>query len=237
LKWKVIKVRGNSFPVDPDIRLQEGTNSIIVRYPWKSRNIPNTAKIAQTIIVYWEYPQTKGLTVSEKPAHFTVTLNSMYIVDNSDPFINQGAGDCVFYANVGNNWLMLNEFATKDRDVLHNGLGAAGNLKNYDLSTPEIRLYLRPGKQFRIHIRGWENDHMNTQMGKILNEYSRSTTTIKPFLGDIFSLGGIVGGQIEDDDMSEAKVVITSDAVTARNVNVASKDFEYRLNYSIVRLN
>ncbi|KIC95464.1 RICIN domain-containing protein [Flavihumibacter solisilvae] len=234
LKWRIIRQPGNSYSRDPQIELLPDGKTARVTYPWKSIGLPNTEKIAQSIIFYWDHAETKGIVAAQKPLHFEVRLNSIEIIDNEDV---GSSGDCVFYANIGNNWVMLNEFTTDNANVLNYGLGDAEDNTNITSSLPAMGVYVMKGDHFRIHARGWENDHMNTQMGRILNEYSRSAREIKNFLEEIFSTGGITRGLIEDEDMSEAKVIVDQNSTYKFKAPLVSKDGEYKLYYSLSKTN
>ena len=107
---------------------------------------------------------------------------------------------------------------------------------NIKLLAPPIKVYLLQGQKFRIFTKGWENDHMNGQMGNILDEYSRKRSGVRPFIGNIFSLAGMADGQIEDDEITEAVQYLYSNSTTQSNITVRSKSGDYELIYSIKKI-
>ncbi len=237
LKWKVIRQPGNSFSGDPQIRVLVDGKTVQVNYPWKTRGIANTIKVAQTILLYWDSPETKGIHPSQKPDHFNISLDAINIIDNGEFGSSINGGECMFYGNIGSNWIMLNEFATSSNNVLENGLGNAEDNTTTNFNRLKFGIYLMPEKRFRVHTRGWENDHMNGQMGRVLSEYNRSTRAIKPFLGEIFTVGGIVGGQIEDEDMYEAEVYINKNSENKSREPLPARNGKYRIFYSVSKSN
>lgn len=242
LKWLIIKQSGNELinPVglNPIINLLGNGKSVSVKYLWKSNNVSNKAKIAQTLVLFWDVPESKGILNNQKPILFSVTLEKIIIKDNHETLNDHagGDGDCIIYANVADKWLMLNEFGTTASDPLSSGIGYALDDDNIKLLAPPIKVYLLQGQKFRIFTKGWENDHMNGQMGNILDEYSRKRSGVRPFIGNIFSLAGMADGQIEDDEITEAVQYLYSNSTTQSNITVRSKSGDYELIYSIKKI-
>ncbi|MEP7108840.1 MAG: hypothetical protein ABI760_12680 [Ferruginibacter sp.] len=229
LSWKVLKRRGDNFPAGADLVIKEIAGDMIeVTIPWKTKAVLNTAVLARTIVVYWDDLPSRGVLAEEKPGLYEISLNKIYIIDNGDLGTLPGGatinhGECIFYANIGSEWLCLNEFVTtftllyghivtnRFTNILTSGLGGASDNTTYNI-LKKIRTYVMPkgnssfpiDKSFRISSSGWEKDWIDGKMGVVTDEYNRSNIKeMKKTLGEIFSEKGILDGQIEDERMGE----------------------------------
>lgn len=192
--------KGNNFPDDIEVvTYGNGTADIPepnvqITLPWFSGHISDNAILARTMFIYWDDAITNGVSTTYKNSlrTFQVTLESVRILKN----IEEGdldAGEARMFANIGSNWIFLNEYCEPE-DILSDGLGNA--IDNATLSLKYHRpilftdeqnstmkekflfafdnsfeIYLPADKNFRCHVNGWEGDYFDGRFGEIMNPY------------------------------------------------------------------
>ncbi len=207
LKWAVVIHKGDNFPIgaDPIITLLPD-NEVQVVVPWKSKNVPNTAVLARTVLVYWKdvvkmpviTPSYTKVLETEKPKLYQVTIlkvNLLKSLDDDKDFPHM-FGDFRLFCNVGNDWIFLNEFTYNhnwqggDGAIFMSGLGwgeheSSGYSYNVNQTfNVYIPLTFLGYRSFRIAVGGWEADGTDNIMGNIINEYSRDKEAISQFCAD-----------------------------------------------------
>jgi hypothetical protein len=202
LKWNVEKHPGDTFPIDQivagvTIAVPPGTPSppspeyALVRIPWHSRNIADTAVLARTIYLYWD--EGLGVPQTYRPRVFRVTLNDVFVHKSQDI----GDGEYRLFAEVAGNWLFVNELP-QDDNILDDGLGDTGDDQSWGIHK-EFKVYVPPGFSFRVHASGWESDGINDVFSKLADPGSPCNDNLKHWLVDnLFTEGVFVNGGLDD---------------------------------------
>jgi hypothetical protein len=83
------------------------------------------------------------------------------------------------FANVGNDWIFLNDFFGKRGKILTRGMGETFR-KHWELSN-QFTVYVPRSKTFRVFMSGWEADGIDYLMGDVLDPESPCDAPTKRF--------------------------------------------------------
>ncbi len=160
-----------SYPVG-DINPNDAFVEISI--PWK--NLPDTEVFARTIYVYWD--EGDGLASTVVMNKYKVTIESMRFKHRKE-FISKA--EYRIFLEVGGDWLFLNDFADSE-DILDDGIGKTWKRKIK--INQEFTVYLPAGKQFRVHLGGWEADGVNDIFGRLMDQYSPCNAETRKWMMD-----------------------------------------------------
>ena len=215
LKWIVEKHPGDTYPLEqivagvtiavpPGQPAPPPLDYALVRLPWHSRHISNTAVLARTVYLYWD--EGLGVPADYRPRVFRVTVDDVFVHKSQDI----GDGEYRLFVEVGGNWIFVNEIPRVD-NILDDGLGDTGDDTNWGIHR-QFTVYVPPGGSFRVHACGWEADGVNDVFGKLLDPNHPCDESLKNWLTDnLFTEGVYVNGGMDDPI---GQVNITSAAST-----------------------
>lgn len=194
LKVMVEKHKGDTYPGDESITIsQDGT--VTVSIPWQSRHLVDSLVYGRTIYAYWNEGNGTADTIDE----YKVNLDKVYLKKLSE------LGDKAeirLFANVGNDWVFLNDFCGKGGKILTRGMGETFR-KNWRL-TNEFTVYVPRTTSFRVFMSGWEADGVDFLMGDIMDPFSPCDKETKKFLKHkFFDIGHMLMKGCEDDELGE----------------------------------
>lgn len=202
LKYKLIDQKGNTFSANIEVSCftTEDSSGAFVRIPWKTAKVSDTSVLGKTLYLYWD----KGNGVAEDyPIHsYSVNLEKLKIRRLSEIFFLTPA-ELRMFAEVGGQYIFLNEFVSKRKDILRAGLGKT--IRRSWKVNQSFTVHVPADKQFRIYVGGWEADGVDKVMGYIINQEADCTTELKDRINDLMLDPTPVGyGGCEDDNMGES---------------------------------
>jgi hypothetical protein len=189
--------RGDSFTAAPIIEVA-GTDALRVTIPWKSGKVGDRAIFARTLDTYWN--EGNGISTSYRIQPVAVSLDQIHVSRNLD---KGNDGEYRVFANIGNDWMFLNDIDTertpfgpsRPGNILEEGLADTSDDKSFDLGrtfyenvpvTPSVT-----GVTPLLHIQasGWESDANDDAFGHLINPYSPCTQSFKDEVSDtVFAL-------------------------------------------------
>ena len=186
--------KGDTYPLDEQIEVRDdGTVSVTI--PWQSRHIADNAVYARTLYAYWNEGTGTADTIDE----YKVDLNKIYLRKLSEM---GGKAEMRLLANVGTDWIFLNDFLGKKGKVLTRGLGETFK-KKWELNN-QFTVYVPRAKTFRVFMSGWEADGVDYLMGELMDPASPCNRKTKHFLYTrFFSIKNMLLRGCEDDEMGE----------------------------------
>jgi hypothetical protein len=198
LQFIVEKHKGDTYPADETVTISmEG--KVTVTIPWRSKNIADSVRYERTIYAYWNEGNGTADTIDE----YKVNLDKLYLKKLSE------LGDKAemrLLANVGNDWIFLNDFFGKGGKILTRGMGETFK-KHWKLSN-EFTVYVPRHRTFRVFMSGWEADGVDYLMGDIMDPASPCDGQTKHFLRKrFFDIRNMLIKGCEDDEMGEMSAV------------------------------
>lgn len=204
LKARFVNQAGNSFnaPLEIDVESEGSQGFATVIIPWKTKGVSDTSLLAKTLFLYWD--EGNGVDENYTINTYTVNLEKLKIRRLSEIFFLNPA-ELRMFADVGGNYLFLNELVTNNKDILRSGLGRTIK-RNWKINK-SITIHVPEDKQFRIYVGGWEADGVDKVMGWIVDQNAECTTELKTRINDWMLDPTPVGfGGCEDDNMGESIV-------------------------------
>lgn len=194
LKVIVEKHKGDTYPIDETVTVTFD-GMVTVYFPWQSRLILDSLIYGRTIYTYWDEGNGTSDTIDE----YKVDLDKLYIKKLSE---RGDKAEIRLFANVGNDWIFLNDFYGKDGRILSRGLGETFR-KNWTLSN-EFTIYVPRSKPFRVFMAGWEADGVDFLMGDVMDPFSPCDVNTKQFFKRrFFDIRNMLMRGCEDDEMGE----------------------------------
>ncbi|MCB9186791.1 MAG: hypothetical protein H6601_08600 [Flavobacteriales bacterium] len=250
LKYVLIDQKGNSHTATIDVDCFSATDSsgASIHIPWKTAGIADTSTLCKTLYLYWN--EGNGVPNDYRIHSYSVNLEKLRIRRLSEIFFLTPA-ELRMFADVGGQYIFLNEFVSKSKDILRAGLGRTIK-RNWKINH-SFTVHIPEDRKFRIYVGGWEADGVDKVMGYIVNQESDCTTEVKDRINDLMLDPTPVGyGGCEDDNMGESIIyhsplelessshfIISSDGKPYKeNCPLGHRtpvDF-HRLHYSINRL-
>lgn len=203
LKWVVQKRKGDTFGKE-EIIVQLNDSTISINVPWNTRNANDLDVFARTIFLYWDEQPVAAPGIETYKVKFTglkiKRLNELF-----------SKAEIRLFANVGSDWIMLNDFHGKKGKTLTKGMGKTRK-KWWGLNN-EVTLQVPAGAYFRVAMSGWEGDGINQLMGDLLDQNCGCDKKSKRFFKTkIFSIKHMVMKGCLDDEYGEiAKIHKPSD--------------------------
>ncbi|MFC2176068.1 hypothetical protein ACFLR1_03770 [Bacteroidota bacterium] len=201
LKYKLIRQKGNSFEETVGVTpvLKEDSNMVEIVIPWKTKQVAGTAVFAQTLFLYWD--KGNGVASGYKINSYTVKMNSFKVRRLSEALL--GRAEMRVFMDVGGQYIFFNEFATKQKDVLRNGIGKTYR-RTWKLGNT-FTVHVPQDRKFRVYVGGWEGDGSEKILGYIIDQNSDCSQALKAEINDIMldpTPMGLSG--CEDDNIGEA---------------------------------
>ena len=249
LKFKLVDRKGNSYEGPTDIVPFNNPDSVgaSVKIDWASSDLSDTLVYSKTLYLYWN--EGNGGAV-DYPIHtYRIKLRKLKIRRLSEVFFLTPA-ELRLFADIGGQYMFLNEFVSNTTDILRAGLGRTIK-RNWKINK-SLTVHVPEDREFRVYVGGWEADGVDKVMGRIIDQYSDCTSEVKNRINDLMLDPTPVGyGGCEDDNMGEAiKYHKASEIGTERSYTIsgAGKSYKencplgrrtpvdfHRLEYSIIR--
>lgn len=222
LKYLIIDQKGNSFK--PQIAISvfqsEGGAGASVTVPWSTANAPSTSVLGKTLYLYWD--EGRGVPDDYIINTYTVTLEKLKIRRLSEIFFLTPA-ELRMFADVGGQYIFLNEFVSHTNDILRSGLGKTIK-RNWKINKP-FQIHVPQDRKFRIYVGGWEADGVDKVMGCIIDQNAECTTELKNRINDLMLDPTPVGyGGCEDDNMGESIIYHSNTDLTSKTHFTISSD-------------
>ncbi len=248
LKWGWTRRPGDSFGQPEVLVFENGTAiqhepHIVIKMPWKTKNVANDVTFAQTFYLYWDDSRTHGIASDFKIEGLKITLEKIEILDKEEG--NDGdPGEFRLFADLGGKWFFLNELV-EDEDFLSYGLGEAWEYGLYFLKNKypkakylfpfdlHVKVYLPKGKSYRVFTTGWEADYMDNYFGRVLNPFLPCKEARKT-VGDLFDLVSYQKQGGEDDSIGTVHEIFNNTNTFSKLVK--SNNNSYRVYFSISKL-
>lgn len=200
LKHKLVDRKGNTYPSDIILLAQPERDEALVRIAWKTDSVEDTAVLAATLYLYWD--EGTGVPEDYIIHSYTVTLETLRIRRLSEIFFLTLA-ELRMFADVGGQYLFLNEHLSRSKNILNAGFGKT--IKRKWKINSSIRIHVPKDRSFRIYVGGWEADGVDKVIGHIIDQNSECTTELKSRINDLMLDPTPVGyGGCEDDNMGES---------------------------------
>ncbi len=181
LRYQLTTHKGDNFSAYEMIELNEDSGSIHITIPWKTKNANDLEIYARSLYAYWD--EGKGIAGDMPVDIYKVKLNKIWF-KKIDEILTKA--EIRMFANVGNDWIFLNEFCGKKGKILSKGLGRT--YKHHWNLNNEFTVYVPRGKSFRVFMNGWEVDGIDGLMGNLLDPASPCNHKTKRFFkNNIFS--------------------------------------------------
>ena len=152
---------------------------------------------ARTIYIYWD--EGKGTNDKTPIDIYRVKLTNLKFRYVNDKL---SKAEIRLFANVGSDWIFVNDFYPKKGRILTKGLGKTRKHK-WDMNN-EFVVYVPRGKSFRVYMSGWENDGVDLLFGNLLDPSSPCNRKTKRFFkNSIFSFKNMLLKGCMDDEFGE----------------------------------
>ncbi|MBM3268103.1 MAG: hypothetical protein FJZ01_10695 [Candidatus Sericytochromatia bacterium] len=197
LAWSVEVRPGDTFPGDLEI-LPAG-DRVRVRVPWRSRAAADSAVLARTVRVWWQG------AVAAPVIRRRVILDEVEILKTHD----LGNGEYRVFADVGGQWVFLNEFLPV-ADVLRQGLGDTPAPAKYPIAKA-FEVVLPASESFRVYADGWEADGVNALFGRLVDPNHPCDDAFRDKLTG--GIGELIAGGGRDDGIGATKAVHGADSL------------------------
>ena len=190
----VERQKGDTYPSEEKVTI--GADGLVtVAIAWQSEHVDDSAVYARTINAYWN----EGIGTADTIDEYKVDLNKLYLKKLSE-FGDKA--EIRLFANVGNQWVFINDFLAKKGKVMSRGLGETFR-KRWTLPN-EFTVYLPRSRAFRVYMTGWEADGVDYLMGELMDPASPCNRKTKFFLYTrFFSIRNMLLTGCEDDEMAE----------------------------------
>ncbi len=197
LKYQLQKRKGDTFSQYELITLNEDSGIVKLVIPWKTTNANDLEVYARSIFVYWD--EGRGIAQDVPVDVYKVKLKHLYIKRLCD-YLSKA--EIRLFANVGNNWVFVNDFFPRKGKILTKGLGKTRK-KHWDLQN-EFTVYVPRGTAFRVYMAGWEVDGVDLLSGDLLDPTSECNRKTKRFIKDrIFSIRNMLLKGCMDDQYGD----------------------------------
>ncbi len=181
LRYQLNTHKADNFSAYEMVEMNEDSGTVHITIPWKSKNANDLEIYARTLLVYWD--EGKGTPASEQVDIYKVKLNKIWF-KKIDEVMSKA--EIRMFANVGSDWIFLNDFFGKKGKILSKGMGKT--FKHHWTLNNEFTVYVPRGKSFRVYMNGWENDGIDGLMGTLLDPTSPCNRKTKRFFkNNIFS--------------------------------------------------
>lgn len=202
LNYSFIDQKGNTYFNDVTVTVSDDPKGDVatVSIPWKSAGISDRTVLGKTLFLYWD--EGNGIPKDYIIHSYKVTVEKLKIRRLSEIFFLTPA-ELRMFADVGGQYIFLNEFASHSNDILRAGLGRTIK-RNWKINK-SFTIYVPEDREFRIYVGGWEADGVDKVMGYVIDQTSDCSTELKNRINDLMLDPTPVGyGGCEDDNMGES---------------------------------
>ncbi len=197
LRYTLKVHKGDNFSAYEIVELNDDSATCHITVPWKTKDCNDLEIYARTINVYWD--EGSGISADVPMDIYKVKLTNLHFRYLDETLTK---ADIRLFANVGNEWIFLNDFLGKKGKVLTKGLGHT--YKHKWVLNNEFTVYVPRGKTFRVYMNGWENDGIDLLFGNLLDPASPCNRKTKRFFKtSIFSFGKMWLKGCLDDNYGE----------------------------------
>lgn len=197
LRYKLDRRKGDSFSQYEMVETNDDSATANILIPWKTKNANDLEIYARTLYFFWD--EGRGVASEEPVDIYKVKLTNLKFRHINDQL---SKAEVRLFANVGSNWIFLNDFHGKKGRILTKGLG-----KTYKHKWPlnnEFTICVPRGKNFRVYMSGWEVDGIDLLAGDILDGSSPCDKKTKRFFKNrIFSIQNMLMKGCLDDEYGE----------------------------------
>lgn len=198
LKYMRIIQKGDCFPINEIVELNQETGTAWITIPWKSGKVADTAIYARSFYLYWD--DKNGAADTQEIPVYKVKLKALHFKKLSE---KDSKAELRMYADVGGNWLFLNDFFGKKGNILKKGMGKTRK-KHWTLNQ-EFLVACPMNKRYRIMTYGWEQDGVDLLMGDLIDPHSPCNQKTKRHLKSrIFSFSNMLVKGCMDDQFGGA---------------------------------
>lgn len=204
LKYILVNRKGDTYGPSVDVAIFESLDSsgATISIPWKTQGASDTSVLGKTLYLYWD--EGNGVAQDYHIHSFIVNLDRLKIRRLSEVFFLTPA-ELRMFADIGGQYIFLNEFVTKQKDILRSGLGKT-IFRNWKINK-SFTVHVPHDKMFRVYVGGWEADGVDKVMGYIIDQNADCTSELKLGINDLMLDPTPVGyGGCEDDNMGESIV-------------------------------
>ena len=197
LRYKLERRKADNFSHYEIIETNNDSATAHILIPWKTKNANDLEIYARTIYFYWD--EGRGVANEEPVDIYKVKLTNLkfrYINDKLSK------AEVRLFANVGSEWIFLNDFHGKKGKILTKGLGKT-YFHKWALNN-EFTVVVPRSKSFRVYMSGWEVDGIDLLAGDILDGGSPCDKKTKRFFKNrIFSIQNMLLKGCLDDEYGE----------------------------------
>jgi Abnormal spindle-like microcephaly-assoc'd, ASPM-SPD-2-Hydin len=198
---------GNSFgaPLSIGPSSNDRQKAVII-IPWHDQNVAANAVLACTVWLYWD--STPSYAANQRPRVFNVSLDSIHVYNNQDPWPSDG--EYRVFVEAGGKWWFVNEMPSVS-DILQDGLGDTG-----DADPPagqpwgigrQAQVCVLPGDTFRVHACGWEADGADTVFGHLIDPDHPHDADLIQLINDTLLTPSVFANGSEDDPIGEVNTI------------------------------
>jgi hypothetical protein len=197
LKYALTRRPPDNFSQYEMIELNDDSSSAHITIPWKTKNANDLEIYARTVYLYWD--EGRGIANDLPVDIYKVKLTNLKFRHINDYLTK---AEVRLFANVGSDWIFVNDFHGKKGKVLTKGLGKTR--KHVWPLDNEFTVYIPRGKNFRVYMAGWEVDGVDLLSGEILDPNSPCDRKTKRFIKNkIFSVKNMFLKGCLDDEYGE----------------------------------
>jgi hypothetical protein len=197
LRYKLERRKSDTFSQYEMVEMNDDSGTAHITIPWRSKNANDLEIYARTIYVFWD--EGKGSSTEEPVDIYKVKLTNLKFRHINDRL---SKAEVRLFANIGSNWIFINDFCGKKGKILSKGLGKTYKHK-WTLNN-EFTICVPRGKSFRVYMSGWEVDGIDLLSGDILDPGSACDKKTKRFFKNrIFSIRNMLLKGCLDDEFGE----------------------------------
>lgn len=197
LRYTVLRRKGDTFSYDLSVTVNQDSGTAHIYVPWKARNANDLEVLARTVYLFWD--EGRGIT-SEQPVDvYKVKLTKLHFRYLGDKL---SKAEMRLFANVGSEWIFVNDFFGTDKAILTKGMGKTR--KKYWALSNEFTVCVPRGQSFRVYISGWEVDGVDQLAGDVIDPNSPCDRRTKRYLKEkLFSITHMLFRGCLDDQYGE----------------------------------
>jgi hypothetical protein len=197
LRYTLTRHSGDNFSQYELVETNDDSATAKILIPWKTKNANDLEIYARTIYLYWD--EGRGVRETLPVDIYKVKFTALKFRHIND---HLSKAEVRLFANVGSDWIFLNDFYGKKDKILTKGLGKTRK-HNWTL-TNEFTVYVPRGKSFRVYLGGWEVDGVDFLAGDILDPNSPCDRKTKRFIKKkLFSIKNMLFKGCLDDNYGE----------------------------------
>lgn len=197
LRYITVKRKGDTFSHSAIVTLNETDGTAHILIPWKTNNANDLEIFARTLYFFWD--EGRGISYQQPVDVYKVTLTNIRFRRLSEKL---SKAEIRLFANVGNDWIFVNDFFGTEKAILSKGLGKTRK-RNWDLRV-EFIVAVPRGQSFRVYVSGWELDGVDWLSGNIIDPHSPCNGKTKRYLKEkLFSITHMIFRGCLDDHLGE----------------------------------